>query len=141
MGQALGSFCSRRRNTIDNAIILTSDDEFINDNSAWELIPPAAQVVLQQAAVNAPPTTIQRVNRIRRAVRQVVKLLQLRKLWSRLGNWLNATANSRAYRANGPLFHRRQRLQTVWSQLGTYIRPFAPLFGHLRRNRGRLEYV
>lgn len=128
MGQVLGSLCSRRRNTNDEAIIL-------NENiDEWELIPPGL------AAVNAPPPNVVR-RTFKSAVRQVVKLLHLRKLWSRLGTWLNATANHRAYRVGGTLFHRRQLIQIVWSQLGSYLRAFAVMFRHLRRNRGRLEYV
>jgi hypothetical protein len=126
MGQTMGRLCCSRRNPRINL----NQDEI--DEGAWELIPPAANNVLNQAA-NAPPSRPNR--KFKSATKKVIRLLQLRKLWSKLGNYLDATANSRLF------INRRRAIKTAWAYLGRYLRPYAATFRHLRRRNGQLHYV
>jgi len=126
MGQTMGRLCCSRRNPRINL----NQDEI--DEGAWELIPPAANNVLNQAA-NAPPNRPNR--KFKSATKKVIRLLQLRKLWSKLGNYLDATANSRLF------INRRRAIKTAWAHLGRYLRPYAATFRHLRRRNGQLHYV
>ena len=107
------------------------DNNIVNDG--WELIPPNEN----PANVDAPL----RQHRFRRAVRKILRLLILRKIWSRLGNYLNAIGNNHASRVpNNPLYFRRNTLRSVWGPMGNYLFRYAALFKHLKRRSGRLEY-
>ena len=75
------------------------------------------------------PVALPRVRWLR-AFSQVTRLLKLRKLWSRLGVWLQ---HNRHHALS-------QTLRVVWSQLGNYLNARRSIAAHLTRNRGRLVY-
>ena len=121
----MGSACSRGRRvpqTEEEPDGATSED--------WELIAPAAPVVVDRVlpAIVTPARL-----KFQRAVKKIKNLLVLRKLWSRLGGWLNVSA----------FRHHPSRKSVAWTfaYLGrVVVRPVAPLFNHLVRRRGRLQY-
>ena len=88
---------------------------------------------LQPAAVPArarfQPAAVPARVRFQRAVKKVKNLLAFRKLWPRLGGWLNVSA----------FRHHPSRRSVAWTfaYLGKIFRPVAPLFNRLVRRRGR----
>jgi hypothetical protein len=158
----MGSACSRvRRASRASQTEEESEDAASQD---WELIAPAVPVVvvdqpstlrgrfvfqgnlelpatvtparLRPAAVPARArfqlAAVPARERFRRAIKKVKNLLALRILWSRLGGWLNVSA----------FRHHPSRRSVAWTfaYLGKIVRPVAPLFNHLVRRRGRLQY-
>jgi hypothetical protein len=134
----MGSVCSRGRRapqTEEEPDGATSED--------WELIAPAVPVVDQPSAYRGrfvfqgnrvlPAIVAPACLKFQRVVKKIKNLLVLRKLWSRLGGWLNVSA----------FRHHPSRKAVAWTYvyLGrVVVRPVAPLFNHLVRRRGRLQY-
>ena len=107
----MGARCSRRKRTggIDPPDLLREADE------GW--------LIIQQT----------RNLRFRKAVKRVMSLLIVRKLWSQVGRWLNSEANKGHVR--------RQALVSFWSlTCKTTIKRYKPLFDQVHRRRGSLEY-
>jgi hypothetical protein len=73
-----------------------------------------------------------------KAVRRVVSLLALRKLWSRLGNFLSAIKHTSARTHLSPA--QVSLVKKSWTVIGRWITRFAPVFSHLRKKNGRLAY-
>jgi hypothetical protein len=94
--------------------------------------PACLQPAAVPARVRFQPAAVPARVRFQRAVKKVKNLLVLRKLWSRLGGWLNVSA----------FRHRPSRKSVAWTfaYLGKVVRPVAPLFNHLVRRRGRPQY-
>jgi hypothetical protein len=66
-------------------------------------------------------------------VKRIRNILALRRLWSSLGAWLNVSS-SRGHRS-------RPVVAWTFSYLGRkVVRVRAPLFAHLVRRRGHLQY-
>ncbi len=146
----MGSACSRvRRASRASQTEEESDDAASQD---WELIAPAVPVVVDQPSTlrgrfvfqgnSELPTTVTPARlrtaavparkRFQRAIKRVKNLLALRKLWSRLGAWLNVSS----FRQHPS----RKSVAWTFAYLGKIVRPVAPLFNHLVRRRGRLQY-
>jgi hypothetical protein len=146
----MGPACSRgRRASRASQTEEESDDAASQD---WELIAPAVPVVVDQPSTfrgrfvfqgnlelpatvtpaRLQPAAVPARERFQRAIKKVKNLLALRKLWSRLGGWLNVSA----------FRHHPSRRSVAWTfaYLGKIVRPVAPLFNHLVRRRGRLQY-
>ena len=148
----MGTACSRVRRA--SRASQTEEESGDTASQDWELIAPAVPVVVDQpstfrgrfvfqgnlelpatvtparsqpAAAPAPAR-----ERFRRAIKKVKNLLAFRKLWSWLGGWLNVSA----------FRHHPSRRSVAWTfaYLGKIVRPVAPLFNHLVRRRGRLQY-
>jgi hypothetical protein len=146
----MGSACSRVR----RASLASQTEEESEDTASqvWELIAPAVPVVVDQPSTfrgrfvfqgnlelpatvtpaRLQPAAVPARERFQRAIKKVKNLLAFRKLWSRLGGWLNVSA----------FRHHPSRRSVAWTfaYLGKIVRPVAPLFNHLVRRRGRLQY-
>ena len=134
----MGSVCSR------GPLVPQTEEEPDGATSEdWELIAPAVPVVDQPSAYRGrfvfqgnrvlPAIVTPACLKFQRVVKKIKNLLVLRKLWSRLGGWLNVSA----------FRHHPSRKAVAWTYvyLGrVVVRPVAPLFNHLVRRRGRLQY-
>ena len=74
--------------------------------------------------------------KFKKAVTKIIKLLKLRKIWSKAGSWLNTSSAREA---------RNTRIRTVMSHIfATWpqhvLKNSKAIFGHLKRNRGILVY-
>ena len=110
----MGNICARRR--VDPVITV------VTDNEPWLIITP---VQIQH-----------KPNRFQRVVKKVIKLLKLRKIWARSGNWLNL------YKAELPrnAHIRRTMTEIFTSWPRTVLCNTKPVFDHLKRERGVLQY-
>ena len=146
----MGSACSRVRRA--SRASQTEEDSGDTASQDWELIAPAVPVVVDQPSTfrgrfvfqgnlvlpatvtpaRSQPAAFLAWERFRRAIKKVKNLLALRILWSRLGGWLNVSS----------FRHHPSRRSVAWTfaYLGKIVRPVAPLFNHLVRRRGRLQY-
>jgi hypothetical protein len=146
----MGTACSRVRRA--SRASQTEEESEDTASQDWELIAPAVPVVVDQPSTSRSrfvvqgnlvlPTTVTPARsqpvatpareRFRRAIKKVKNLLALRILWSRLGGWLNVSS----------FRHHPSRRSVAWTfaYLGKIVRPVAPLFNHLVRRRGRLQY-
>jgi len=146
----MGTACSRVRRA--SRASQTEEESEDTASQVWELIAPAVPVVVDQPSTSRSrfvdqgnlvlPTTVTPARsqpvaapareRFRRAIKKVKNLLALRILWSRLGGWLNVSS----------FRHHPSRRSVAWTfaYLGKIVRPVAPLFNHLVRRRGRLQY-
>jgi hypothetical protein len=89
---------------------------------------PAAVPWLPQGARTGLP-----LRKFQRVVKRIRNILALRRLWSSLGAWLNVSL-SRGHRS-------RPAVAWTFSYLGRkVVRVRAPLFAHLVRKRGHLQY-
>ena len=71
--------------------------------------------------------------RFKKAVRKVIVILVVRKIWSRIGRWLQDPSN----RQNS----KYKVLKKWWNQTSrTVIQPRSQLFDHVQRRSGKLEY-
>ena len=100
-------------------------------------------IVIQDPIRQAAPSAAWK--RFRRSVRRVQVLLKLRIIWSSLGRQLQRPTNTHFLTYNHTL--RRTEAQSIrtktrplWSNIGRYLQNFAPLFHHLERRQGKLEY-
>jgi len=109
--------------------------EFVDmDEDAWELVPNDAPHAEHVVVANQPTN-----GRLKRTVRRIVLLIRLRWFWSRVMSSLNAPNTARLSN------HTKNRLRTLATYLKTYLIAHhgfvKPLFGHLHRVRGRLQYL
>jgi hypothetical protein len=158
MGHACSRGLSKSRGTQTE-----EESEDAASSQDWTLVAPAVPVVVDQPSTSRSrivgqgnlvrsrfvdqgnlvlPTTVtparsqpvanQARESFRRAIKKVKNLLVLRILWSRLGAWLNVSS----------FRHHPSRRSVAWTfaYLGKIVRPVAPLFNHLVRRRGRLQY-
>ena len=147
MGNACSRGLSKSRGTQTE-----EESEDAASSQDWTLVAPAVPVVIDQPSTLRGrfviqgnlelPTTVTPARlrtaavparkRFQRAIKRVKNLLALRKLWSRLGAWLNVSS----FRQHPS----RKAVAWTFAYLGKIVRPVAPLFNHLVRRRGRLQY-
>ena len=90
----------------------------------------------QEWLVIPPEENIPRNIRFRSATRRVIKLLRLRKIWSKAGRWLQLpTSRQQRYVST-----RRIISHIFESWPTTVLRGFKAIFAHLERVNGRLVY-
>ena len=95
------------------------------DNEPWVLIQ-------QEPNVAAPNEAARR--RLIKAVRKIIMLLVVRRIWGNLGNWLSTRQSWRSPR-------NRRILSNFWNTLAaSHIRRFARVFNHVERRQGKLQY-
>jgi steroid 5-alpha reductase family enzyme len=107
----MGKFCSKRRTETD---------------LDWEVVDlpePAAAIV---AKFIAKP-------KLYNVVKRICRLLKLRILWARLGQYLQAQGS----KSDRQLV----TLRSTWGQLGIWLRRYSQIFSHLVRREGVLNYV
>jgi len=74
--------------------------------------------------------------RFRAATRRVIKLLRLRKIFSRAGSYLNTAASRQAQ--NARIRRTMTEIFTSWPR--TILKGTKVIFDHLERRRGELVY-
>ena len=132
----MGASCSKRKvKTIPRVLGKDEDEE-------WELIDwrrvklpaPATKLVAEFTATNP------NLFRLQIVVRRVVRLLQLRKLFGKLGQYLNHNQHREPWGTTED--PQLKVLRKVWSNLGFYLRQNRKprLFDHVERRNGRLTY-
>jgi len=128
MGNWLQNMCPHRSGSsslhMDNVpdsspLTQASNDPLTQASNEWEII--------QTPIIQAPN------HKFRKAVIRVIKLLIIRKIWARIGSWLNTRAGRTS---------RRQRIiSQIWHRMSTsHIQPHSTMFHHVIRRRGRLCY-
>jgi hypothetical protein len=101
----MGSLCSRRRSAQPDVLL---------EQEGWLLIPPVSR-----------PT-------FKTAVRRVITLLAIRKMWSEQGKQLHQEE---------AMDSRPRRLrQKRWSKIGILLQRRKQLFDHVVRQNGKLKY-
>lgn len=134
----MGNVCARRR-VSHNFVDFEDEWEFVDahtsaaeDDTMHENIAEAPIAQQQVAASNSAQQHVAVRDRVKRCVRKIIRILSVRKCWSRLGAWLNTAQSNRS--------RHRRTIARVWNDMTPFIRRQTALFRHLKRQRGRLVY-
>jgi hypothetical protein len=111
------------------------------DEAEWLLLDAeqTADTVPQPAlGSSSSDVVVSHIGRMKRTVKKIILLLRLRWLWSTVMSSLNAAAARR----RSPLVNSKLRLLAVY--LSDWLKAkhnARPLFGHLKRHKGKLMYL
>lgn len=130
----MGNCCQRRAVIVYTAAAEEDDWQVIS-----EVLRPTVAASSQDTSPNpvlrptvTASTSVRPGSRLKRAAQKVIRLLFLRRLWAKLGVYLNKNISWRN--------RRRHLLSSAWQLIGNYLKVYTKAFNHLERKQGKLVY-